>query len=142
MRNKRSFCLFSLLILFACSLFAQENWFYGKKIKKVTFEGLKTLTSTDLDSVTGQYIGKEFSDEVYADFLGSLFSLEYFDDISTSVLPYDTEKSACILQFTVIERPTIVGLKFTGNTKISATDLKEEIAIKKGDIFVSSNMED
>ncbi len=140
MRNKRSFCLISLIIFFACSLFAQENWFYGKKIKKVTFEGLKTLTSTDLDSVTGQYIGKEFSDEVYADFLGSLFSLEYFDDISTSVLPYDTEKSACILQFSVIERPTIVSLKFSGNTKISATDLKEEIAIKKGDIFVSSNI--
>ena len=84
MRNKRSIVLFFLLIGFVTSLFAQEDWFYGKKIKKVNYQGLKTLTSTDLDSVTNQYIGKDFSDEVYSEFLGSLFALEYFDDISTS----------------------------------------------------------
>lgn len=139
MRNKRSIVLFFLLIGFVTSLFAQEDWFYGKKIKKVNYQGLKTLTSTDLDSVTNQYIGKDFSDEVYSEFLGSLFALEYFDDISTSVLPYDVEQSACILQFTVVEKPTVVGLKFIGNKKISATEIKDEISLKKGDIYVASN---
>jgi outer membrane protein insertion porin family len=90
MRNKRSFVILVCLFLLVSSVFAQSDWFYGKKIKKVTFEGLKTLTASDLDSVTNQYIGKEFSDELYSEFLGNLFSLEYFDNISTSVLPYDT----------------------------------------------------
>ena len=131
MRNKRSFVILVCLFLLVSSVFAQSDWFYGKKIKKVTFEGLKTLTASDLDSVTNQYIGKEFSDELYSEFLGNLFSLEYFDNISTSVLPYDTEQTACILQFSVEERPVIAALKFIGNKKMSAADIKEAISIKK-----------
>ena len=140
MRNKRSFVILVCLFLLVSSVFAQSDWFYGKKIKKVTFEGLKTLTASDLDSVTNQYIGKEFSDELYSEFLGNLFSLEYFDNISTSVLPYDTEQTACILQFSVEERPVIAALKFIGNKKMSAADIKEAISIKKGDIYVSSTL--
>lgn len=140
MRNKRWLAIFTFFILFVSSLFAQEDWFYGKTIKKITFDGLKSLTSTDLSYVTNDYIGQEFSDELYSDILSKLFSLEYFDNISTSVLPADTENSACILNFIVEERPIITSLKFTGNKKVSATELREVISIKKGDIYIQSTI--
>lgn len=140
MRFKRLLALFICLFVVITSSFAQSDWFYGKKIKKITFEGLKTLTSSDLSSVTNEYIGQEFSDELYADILSKLFSLEYFDNISTSVLPTDAENSACILNFIVEERPMVSALKFSGNKRVSATEIKEAISIKKGDIYVSSSL--
>ena len=140
MRNKRLLAYLVCLILLISSVFAQSDWFYGKKIKKITFEGLKSLTSVDLESVTNQYIGKDFSDELYAEVLSDLFALDYFDNISTSVLPTDAEKSACILNFIVEEKPLVASLKFVGNKKVSATELKDTITIAKGDIYISSTV--
>jgi len=140
MRNKRLLAYLVCLILLISSVFAQSDWFYGKKIKKITFDGLKSLTSVDLESVTNQYVGKEFSDELYAEVLSDLFALDYFDNISTSVLPIDAEKSACILNFIVEEKPMVASLKFVGNKKVSATELKDAISIAKGDIYISSTV--
>ena len=140
MRNKRLLAYLVCLILLISSVFAQSDWFYGKKIKKITFDGLKSLTSVDLESVTNQYVGKEFSDELYAEVLSDLFALDYFDNISTSVLPFDAEKSACILNFIVEEKPMVASLKFVGNKKVSATELKDAISIAKGDIYISSTV--
>lgn len=141
MRNKRSFGLLICLFLLISSVFAQsEDWFYGKKIKKITFDGLQTLTSTEMDPITKEYVGEAFSDDVYLDLLGKLLSLEYFENIASNVEPYDQENSACILNFVVEERPVVSSLKFVGNTKISGTEIKDTISIKKGDIFISSNV--
>ena len=142
MRFKR--LCFLLLVLF-CSVLSvtaqSDDWFYGKKIKNITFEGLKTVDKLDVTGVVSSFIGKEFSDDLYAEILGKIYALDYFDTIDPEVQPADAAGNNLILNFIVVERPVITGLKFIGNTQINKTELKEAVSVKKDDVFVASKLQ-
>ena len=132
-----------LFLLFSVSLgFSQESsgWYYDKPIRNIRFEGLDTIRSFDLDGIKNQFIGKNFSDEVYLDLINRLYALDYFDDISPEVFPVDEKRNSLALVFTVKEKPVIKEINYSGNKKIKLTELKNTVTIKTGDIFNEAKM--
>ncbi|MBO5137357.1 MAG: outer membrane protein assembly factor BamA [Spirochaetaceae bacterium] len=131
-----------LVFFFALPLFSQDssNWYYGKKIRSIEFEGLKNVTNMELSGVTSPFEGKEFTDEVYFDLLNHILALEFFDDISSDALPGDSSGNSVVIKFTVVERPFVSKISFSGNKHISSSELKTEIAIKEKDIFNSNKV--
>ncbi|MCM1320559.1 MAG: outer membrane protein assembly factor BamA [Bacteroides sp.] len=122
----------------AVSVFAQtsDTWYYGKILRDITFEGLENVKKTDVSAVTAKYIGKPFSDELYADLLTRLYALEYFeDDIVPVALPADAKRENVILKFTVKELPVVTGIKFSGNSLIRKAELEDAVHVKVRDIF-------
>ncbi|MCR5723737.1 MAG: outer membrane protein assembly factor BamA [Treponema sp.] len=131
----------------AVSSFAQESesatvsdsdWYYGKLIKSVTFKGLENVDSKDVDGIVSGFIGKRFSDEVFADMLDRIYALDYFEDVSPEAHEGDSRRSTVALVFTVKERPVVSRLIFVGNRQVRNTELKEAISIKEKDVYVAS----
>lgn len=142
MRTKRVLvfaCLFMVLLPF---VFAQDSdWYYGKPIKNIIFDGLVTISNTDVSAVTDQYIGLPFSDEVYSELLSKVYDLEFFnEDISTSALPFDEQKTSVVIRFTVKENPIVSKISFSGNLQIRNSEIRDAISIKDKSILVKSKL--
>lgn len=138
---RRIFIFFVVLFLFA-SVFAQatDTWYYGKKIRNIEFKGLENVNSMELGGVITSFIGKEFTDELYLDLLNRVYALDLFEDVSPIALPGDAKGASVVIEFTVVEKPFVSKLKFTGNRHIRASELKEAISTKEKDIYNSSKI--
>jgi outer membrane protein insertion porin family len=145
MRTKRLAFLFSLFAILAVNtapLFAEESaaWYYGKPIRTINFEGLQSINASDLEGVTSGFIGKNFSDDIFADLLNRIYALDYFDEVTPSALPGNADKSSVTILFKVTERPIIAKIQFAGNKQVRTSELKETVTIKEKDIFIESKM--
>lgn len=132
-----------LLMLFGITfLHAQQDdgWFYGKKISRIEYNGLKNVKKTDLASIENEFAFLEFSDEVYEDLLDALNSLEYFESFDSYVNPDPKNKNNIILSFDVIERPVISVILFSGNQKIRNGELRDVIKTKASDTYLESKV--
>ena len=145
MYGKRHFLALFFLFVFGVSgmiLPAQSdnNWYYGKEIRAVKFNGVKFVKISDLNAITDSFIGKSFSDELYADLLNRIYALEYFEDIEPIALPADNEKAAVILQFNVVERPVVRSLVFKGNRRLKTSELRDAASVKESDVYIASKV--
>ena len=78
---------------------SDENWFYGKLIKSISFKNLKSVDSKELEGVTSGFIGRKFSDEVFGNLLDRIYALDFFDEINPEALPGDAKKIQFRLYF-------------------------------------------
>lgn len=134
----RKHLVFFTVVLFCVSFFAfsqDSEWYYNKTIKRIYFEGLVSVSNTDVSAVTNQFIGKEFTDAVFEQLLSSLFSLDYFKDIETDIVPLDAQGSTLMVRFTVVEYPLVSKVSFSGNSQIKNSELKDALSIKEKTIF-------
>lgn len=131
-----------LVLLFTITAFAQtsDTWYYGKKIRNIDFKGLENVNSMELSGITSPFIGQEFTDELYLDLLNRVYALDLFEDVSPIALPGDAKGDSVVIEFTVVEKPFVSQLKFTGNRHIRASELKAAISTKAKDIYNSSKI--
>ena len=74
--------VFVSLIFSVSSVFAEdENWFWGKPISQIAFQGLNSVKKSDVLSITNNFIGKSFTEDVYNEMLDRLYSLAYFEEV-------------------------------------------------------------
>jgi len=111
-----------------------DDWYQGKPIKNIVFEGLVHVKATELDGITGSYLGKNFSDDVYWDILGRLYALEYFETITPTAIRADPLGTEVIIRFTVVERPTVSRINFIGNSGLRRSELLDTVTLKVNDV--------
>ncbi|HOE08133.1 MAG TPA: outer membrane protein assembly factor BamA [Treponemataceae bacterium] len=142
MRCARVIVFICLLVSLSAASFSQESeWYYGKPIKNIVFDGLVTIKNSDVTSVTNQYLGYPFSDETYTELLSKVYALEFFnDDITTEALPADEQKSAVIIRFKVTENPVLSKISFSGNSQIRSTEIKDAVSLKEKSILIQSKI--
>ncbi|MCL2472789.1 MAG: outer membrane protein assembly factor BamA [Treponema sp.] len=133
--------VFVLVMAVTFSGFAQQqtsevpdDWYQGKPIKSVVFEGLVHVKASELEGITTSYIGKTFSDDVYWDILGRLYALEYFETITPTAIRADPFGNEVIIRFTVVERPIISRINFVGNSGLRRTELLDAVTLKVNDV--------
>ena len=119
-----------ILIFIAFSAYAQEDdeWFQGRPIRNIVFEGLNNVRASDLEGLTERFIGQNFTDQLYWEILGGLYALEYFESIVPRADPADPLRSEVILRFRVTERPTVSRINFIGNSSIRRNELLDTIS--------------
>ena len=134
--------LVTLLCLFlaACAVWAQEDedWFWGKPISQVQWEGVNHADRRELDTAVKPYLGKAFSEELWMELQSKLYELDWFEKIEPAALPADPEKTKVIIRFVVSEKPSIDAVRVTGNSGLRSTELLDVIAEKAGDIYKAS----
>ncbi|MDR2181288.1 MAG: outer membrane protein assembly factor BamA [Treponema sp.] len=133
----RTFLLVFLVFFAAGLCFSQEleaDWYQGKPIRDIRFEGLKHIRLSELDGVTDSYKGKIFTDELFLDLQGALYGLEYFESITPSAQPIDAAGTAVVILFRVVERPTISRITFVGNSGVKRRDLLDTVSVKVNDV--------
>jgi outer membrane protein insertion porin family len=119
-----------------------DEWYQGKPIREIVFEGLRNIKLSEIDTLMTPYKGRIFNDSTFLEIQGKLYALEYFDKIEPSVHRYNSASNEVIIRFTVVERPTVGRINFVGNTSagLRRTELLEVISIKTGDIYNNSKI--
>ncbi len=131
--------MMALFITFVC--FAEEDtWYNEKPIIRVEFNGLLSVDETELDEIFSSYEGKLFSNELYWEILKKIYALDYFTDIVPTARPVDNDKTAVILEFKVVEKPSVSEVVFKGYSNIGRRNLSDAVKIKKGDIYSEAIM--
>ena len=141
MRIKRSFIclLFCFVCVFALSA-QSDGWYYNKPIKDIKFSGLNVTGSSEMDTVVSEFLGKNFSDELYIDIINKIYNLDFFDDIGVELNPADVNGSSVILNITVVEKPVVAKINIEGNKQIHNADITDTVSLKKSDIFSASKL--
>lgn len=121
---------------------APDGWYYDKTIRSVSFDGLNKVKKDDLEGITGGFIGKKFSDEVFEDILNRTYALNLFEDIEDiRVTPYDGTYSSCryigiVLQ--VKEYPVITKIRFIGYRQVKRSELNDAISSAENSVYNES----
>lgn len=136
------------LLAFVCVIFTatagafagDDDWFWGKPISQINFQGLRSVKKSDVMGVVNSFIGKDFSDSVYNEMLDRLYALAYFEEVEPFAKHDPRDKDKVLIVFSVKEHPQISSVTFRGNKKIRNNELREAISIKAGEVFVESNV--
>ena len=126
----------ALVLVMAFPVFTQESedWFQGRPIRRIVFDGLTNVRPADLEGITEPYINRLFSDDLYWELLGRLYALEYFEHITPSAVRADFAGTDVILRFTVVERPVVSRVNFVGNSTLRRSELLDLVTIGVGDV--------
>jgi outer membrane protein assembly complex, YaeT protein len=81
------------------------------------------------------YKGRIFNNNTFLEIQGKLYALEYFERLEPSILRFNAAGSEVIIKFTVVERPIVGRISFTGNTGMRRHELNDIITTKTGDVF-------
>ncbi|MCL2007823.1 MAG: outer membrane protein assembly factor BamA [Treponema sp.] len=132
----RIFLAIAIILILVFPGFTQESgdWFQGRPIRRIVFEGLVNVRLMDLEGIIQPYISRSFTDDLYWELLGRLYALEYFDDITPSALRADAAGTEVVLQFTVVERPVVTRINFVGNSGVRRSDLMDTITLQVNDV--------
>ena len=117
-----------------------DDWYYGKPIREIRFNGLKNFTEGELRGITSKYIGEVFSDDVFADLINRLFAVDYFEDISPSAVPADSGYKTVRIVIDVVEKPVVRKIRIIGNRRIRPSALTDIMALKEKEIFDESKV--
>lgn len=135
--------LFALLVFSGSALFAQNqedsDWYWGKTVSDISFEGLRSVKRSELSGITDSFIGKPFDEKFYNDILDRLYSLGYFEDIEPFAKQDKKYPDKINIVFTVKEHAVVASVSFKGNKKIRNNELRDTVSIKAGDIYIEQN---
>lgn len=140
---KKIVYLLFMMVSFISTMFAQEDesWYQNKIIADIEFEGLKNVAKSELDGIVNQYIGEEFTDELFLELQTLMYELDYFEFIVPTPKAGDDLKQTVVIVFQVQESPSISKIRFEGNDSIWNSTLSGKITIKAKDIYSDYKME-
>jgi outer membrane protein insertion porin family len=135
--KRRLFLALFLVSVFCGSLAAQESgeWYQGKPIRNIEFDGLRSIRPADVEGVIAPYIGRIFNDDIFWELQGRLYALEYFESITPKAEPSGIPLgSEVVIRFTVTERPHVTRIVFEGNSGLTRSTLMGTITTKVTDV--------
>jgi len=132
--------MFLLCVSFAAIVGAQttQDWFWGKPIASVQWEGVVHADRRELDSVVKAYIGKPFTEELWMALQARVYELDWFETIEPAAFPGDDARTRVIVKFVVTEKPSLESIKISGNSGIKSPEILDVVKVKAGDIFNAS----
>ena len=103
-------------------------------VKKIVFEGVKTVSEDMLRTLIQTQVGDEVSPELLTQDLKSLFKdTGFFDDVQIGTQP--AEGGGLEIVYKVVESPKISGINFLGNDNLDTGKLKNEITLRPDEIY-------
>jgi outer membrane protein insertion porin family len=123
-----------ILILMAFAVSAQEEWYQNVPIFDIVFEGLNTISEGELKPIVRPYVGEPFTLDLFWDIQEKLYALDYFESIESNALPVDEQRQSVIIEFRVVEKPSVTAIVLEGNRRLGKSEILEKILIKKGDM--------
>ena len=117
LKIKKILVLILLLTILIPIFASSDNWYEGKTITSIEFEGLSNVKAKTADSVVSQYVGKAFDDEVFSQLDADLYSQSWMDWMIVDAVE---SEGGVKLVITVNENPMISEIYILGNDKIRA----------------------
>ena len=103
-------------------------------VKKISFQGIETVSEDMLRTLIQTQIGNEVSPEFLTQDLKSLFKdTGFFSDVQIETRPF--EGGGLEIIYKVVESPKISGINFLGNENLDTGKLKNEITLRSDEIY-------
>lgn len=112
-----------------------EDWFWGKPISAIQWDGLRHVDRKELEATIRPFIGKTMTTDVWAELQAQVYALEWFDSIEPMAYPGDPEKTKVLVKFVVKEKPSITALRIVGNSGLRSTEILDVVQEKVGTIY-------
>lgn len=138
MKRSAFFIAFALCVVAAFAQETGDDWFWGKPIAAIQWEGVKNADRKELDAITRPFIGKNLTDETWGDLQSRVYALDWFEAIEPSAVPSDAGKTGVIVKFSVKERPAILAIRVSGNSGLRTMEILDNVSEKAGDIYNSA----
>ncbi|MGE5240215.1 MAG: outer membrane protein assembly factor BamA, partial [Bacteroidota bacterium] len=103
-------------------------------VKDIRVDGLQRISAGTVFNYLPVKVGDTLTDQKSQDAVRALFKTGFFRDVQLG-------RDKGVLIVTVVERPSIAGIKITGTKELSETDLKKslkEIGLAEGRVFNKS----
>ena len=133
--------LLVILLFPAFIISAQEEWYQDVPIFDIVFEGLNTISENELKPIVRPYVGEPFTMDLFWDIQEKLYALDYFESIESNALPGDEQKKSVIIEFRVVEKPSVTSIVLEGNRKLGKVEILEKVLIKKGDMISQAQVD-
>jgi outer membrane protein insertion porin family len=134
-------CILFFLALSAGVHAQNENsWFTGKPIVGFRFQGLTSVSESDLVTLLAPYKGKPFSYDTYWEMQNKLYAMELFESVAADAIEGDPEKKSVIISFQLKERPVVSRITFIGNNNVTEKDLRDAILLKEKAVWSEAKM--
>ena len=101
-------------------------------IKELAVEGHRRVQEAVILGRVRSMIGAPFNPSQASEDLRSIFNLGFFDDVQLRVEDFE---GGVKLTFVVAERPFVRDVEFVGTSRLSAEDLREQIALRLGSVY-------
>ncbi len=103
-------------------------------VKKISFEGVKTVSEDMLRTLIQTQVGEEVSQELLTQDLKSLYKdTGFFSDAKVDTQP--VEGGGLEIIYKVVESPKISGINIIGNDNLDTGKLKNEITLRPDEIY-------
>jgi outer membrane protein insertion porin family len=114
---------------------AEADWFWGKPIASVEWEGIVHADKRELDSTTRNYIGKAFTEDLWLEIQSKVYELDWFEKIDPTAVPTDSSKTKVTIKISVTEKPAIEAVRASGNSGLKSSDILDAVTEKAGEIY-------
>ncbi|MBN1698682.1 MAG: outer membrane protein assembly factor BamA [Spirochaetales bacterium] len=111
----------------------EEEWYLEKTIIDIKFVGLDHVNINDLKPIVGEFVGKNFTKDIFYEIDQKLYELEYFNDIQLVEVPGDEDKTTVILEYHVEEKPIVADIRLTGHKAVTRNEILDNVQTKRGD---------
>lgn len=111
----------------------------GPVVAKIAVKGNKKIEADAVIAKLATKQGEAFSSERARQDLDALFKTGFFYDIK---IERDAVEGGIQLTYTVVEKPSVIEVLFTGNSEIDAAELQTTAAIKPYEILNSGRIRD
>ena len=118
-------------------LYAQsgDDWYVGKPIADVRFDGLRHVAESDLRAIVRPYVDQVFTLDLFWELQGRLYATDLFESLESNAVAVDDQRSAVIVEFLVQERPLVGSVDLVGNQRVRDNELLEVMELSRGDVF-------
>lgn len=126
--------------VFLLPLFSDKVEYAGRKVESVRFVGLKNVHPDELTGLISMQAGEPLPAEAINQDVKSIFGTGYFSSV---ILRLRLNKDNTVtVYFEVIELPRISEIKFMGTDELYATDLKEQLSFREGEVYSAQKVKE
>ncbi|NQT61095.1 MAG: hypothetical protein HQ557_19180, partial [Bacteroidetes bacterium] len=119
-----------------------DQWWLGKPIFSIQFDGLVHVDESELREITNGYLGKSYENALFTSLQSELFNLQYFAYFSAQAEKGGDSGEDLIIIFQFVELPIIVTQEIIGNKTVRIKDIEEILTIGVDSFATSAKIKD
>lgn len=127
-----------LSIVLACVCLLAASWAAGQQqqrpilIRELAVEGNRRVQEAVILGRVQAKVGAGFNPAQLSEDIRNIYTLGFFDDVQMRVEDFE---GGVKVTFVVVERPFVRDVDFSGNKKLSTTELQDKIDLKLGSVY-------
>ncbi|MBO7348627.1 MAG: outer membrane protein assembly factor BamA [Spirochaetales bacterium] len=123
--NRKLILIMILVFSVLFSAFAADEWYYDKEIAEFSISGLKNVSESEINKVLYPYRYKAFTDELFSQMMEELYKVNGIDFFTADAEKNEAGELKIVFEF--FEVPKLNAIRYEGNSKIKARDLREAV---------------